>query len=94
MKVKARLIVAAPVAAIVLCAAAPVQAAPADDNQRRQSAAPRLNNQGDLSQKLDKKDGVIRPEGNVDDAMEKKTPKLDDKLVVPPPGGDPDVQPK
>lgn len=52
---------------------------------------------GDLSDKLNKSNGVIRPEGGVDPAMQKPAPATGPMPVIPPPGspgGAKDVQPK
>lgn len=48
---------------------------------------------GSLSDKLNKSNGVIRPEGAVDPKMEKSAPATGATPVIPPPAA-PDVQPK
>ena len=52
---------------------------------------------GDLSDKLNATDGVIRPEGNVDPAIRKPAPAVGSTPVIPPPGspgGQRGVEPK
>jgi hypothetical protein len=52
---------------------------------------------GSLSDKLNKTNGVIRPEGAVDPKMQKAAPETGSTRVIPPPGspgGPTDVQPK
>ncbi|PPQ40770.1 hypothetical protein CH337_13685 [Rhodoblastus acidophilus] len=52
---------------------------------------------GALSDRLDKSNGVITPERNLDPAMGRKPPPVNDPTVIPPPGapgGDPNVRPK
>jgi hypothetical protein len=41
---------------------------------------------GDLSEKLDKSNGVIHPQGAVDPGMDKKAPSVGATPVIPPPG--------
>lgn len=41
---------------------------------------------GDLSEKLDRTNGVIHPQGAVDPGMDKKAPAVGDTPVIPPPG--------
>jgi hypothetical protein len=51
-----------------------------------------------LSQRLDRSDGVIQPPSNVDPQMRVAPPQTGDKMPVVPapgsPGGDPSVKPK
>jgi hypothetical protein len=71
-------------------------AAPAADAVPGQAAAPKtdLSDQtGSLSQKLNRTNGVIRPEGAVDPAMEKPAPAAGATPVIRPPSA-PDAQPK
>ena len=53
---------------------------------------------GNLSEKLEKSNGVIKPREDVDPRIAKPTPpeRLPTPVIPPPgsPGGDPDVQPK
>ena len=50
---------------------------------------------GDLSNKLDKDNGVVRPQGSVDPGMEKTPPRTTgDTPVIKPPTDDSSVQPK
>lgn len=52
---------------------------------------------GNLSDKLNKSNGVIRPEGDVDPKMQKAAPATGSMPVIPPPGapgGQTGVQPK
>jgi hypothetical protein len=95
MRINANLLAAASLAAVILCAAAPAQSAPAGDQTPPNSVAPGQNSKGNLSEKLEKRNGVIRPQGDVDTGIEKQTPRTDDKSVIKPPsGGDSNVQPK
>lgn len=52
------------------------------------------NSHGSLSEKLDKTNGVIRPNSAVDPGMEKPAPSAGATPVITPPGGDAGVQPK
>ena len=72
--------------------AAPGQNAPGQfDSQAR-------NGDQNLSDRLDRSSGVIRPRDNVDPGMHVPPPATGDKLPVVPvpgsPGGDPSVKPK
>jgi hypothetical protein len=53
---------------------------------------------GDLSERLNRSGGVIKPPENVDPGLQKKPPEDSAKMpVIPPPGtpgGDPNVKPK
>jgi len=53
---------------------------------------------GNLSDRLNRSGGVIKPPENVDPGLQKKPPDDSDKMpVIPPPGtpgGNPDVKPK
>lgn len=52
---------------------------------------------GNLSDKLNRSDGVIHPEGDIDPAMRKPAPPTGATPVIPPPGapgGDTTIQPK
>jgi hypothetical protein len=52
---------------------------------------------GNLSDKLNRNNGVIHPEGDIDPAMRKPAPPTGAMPVIPPPGapgGDTTIQPK
>jgi hypothetical protein len=53
---------------------------------------------GDLSERLNRSEGVIKPPDNVDPGLQRKPPDDSAKMpVIPPPGspgGDPNVKPK
>lgn len=52
---------------------------------------------GNLSDKLNRNNGVIHPEGDIDPAMRKPAPPTGATPVIPPPGapgGDTTIQPK
>lgn len=52
---------------------------------------------GNLSEKLNRNNGVIHPEGDIDPAMRKPAPPTGATPVIPPPGapgGDTAIQPK
>ena len=78
-------------AGAVLCHAALAQqaAGPGADAP----AADLAKQKGNLSDKLNKSNGVIRPEGAVDPNMEKPAPSTGATRVIPPPAA-PEVQPK
>lgn len=98
MTVKASGIVAA--AAFALFAAASTQSAFSDASGQPGAQPPKTDLQdktGDLSEKLDKSNGVIHPEGAVDPGMAKKAPPVGNTPVIPPPGAPSsgtDAQPK
>lgn len=83
-----------------LCNPALAQAASATD-AIPEKAAPGANvpdtdlskQSGNLSDKLNKTNGVIHPDGGVDPKMQKPAPATGAMSVIPPPG-DPGVQPK
>jgi hypothetical protein len=89
-------------AAIALVAqiAGPVavaQPAPTDENRLQSPDTDIAKKRGDLSDKLDSSNGVIRPEGSIDPGMQKPTPPAGPMPLIPPPGGqggDPRAQPK
>jgi hypothetical protein len=94
------LIAAAP--SLVVAFAAPLAAQPhpsatPDQNAPTQFDAQAPSRDQNLSERLDRSDGVIRPR-NVDPEMHVPPPATADKMpVVPPPGstgGDPTVKPK
>ncbi len=85
MTVKASGIIAA--AAFVLFAAASAQPALSDANGQTNAQPPKTDLQdktGDLSEKLDKSNGVIHPKGAVDPDMAKKAPPVGNTPVIPP----------
>ena len=87
MTVKSERIIAA--AAVVLFAAASAQSAFSDANGQPSAQPPKTDLQdkkGDLSEKLDKSNGVIHPKGAVDPGMAKKAPAVGNTPVIPPPG--------
>jgi hypothetical protein len=53
---------------------------------------------GNLSERLNRSEGVIKPPDNVDPGLQRKPPEDSAKMpVIPPPGspgGDPNVKPK
>jgi hypothetical protein len=73
-------------------------AGPADPGSADATPRTDLSNQsGSLSEKLNKTNGVIRPEGVIDAQMEKEAPHIGTTPVIPPPGGssgETDGQPK
>ena len=78
----------AAVALIALFAAGPAPAASSAGGQS-DAQPPKTDLQdkeGDLSEKLDKSNGVIRPQGAVDPGMDKKAPSVGETPVIPPPG--------
>jgi hypothetical protein len=100
MRAKAALIIAATVSSAIVFVAASGRAATADEPARPDAGAPKTDlgtTKGDLSEKLDKSNGVVRPQGSVDPGIEKKAPAVGDAPVIRPPGapdGDSNVQPK
>jgi hypothetical protein len=88
--------IAASILAFAIGGAAAQAAAP--EEKAPNAAAPKTDLQskkGDLSNKLDKDNGVVRPQGGVDPGMEKKPPpSMGDTPVIKPPTDDSDVQPK
>jgi hypothetical protein len=71
------------------CARGLAQDAPAPTDLSKKS--------GDLSDKLNATDGVIRPDANIDPAMRKPAPAEGSMPIIPPPGapgGAQDVEPK
>jgi hypothetical protein len=100
MRARDVLIMAATVSFAFAFAAASGRPAAADEPARPNPVAPKTDlgaMKGDLSEKLDKSNGVIRPQGGVDPAIEKKAPAVGDTPVIRPPGapgGDSNVQPK
>jgi hypothetical protein len=75
-------------ALIILGAGGPASAASSSQDQSG-AEAPKTDLQdkkGDLSEKLDKSNGVIHPQGAVDPGMDKKAPAIGDTPVIPPPG--------
>jgi hypothetical protein len=88
--------IAAPILALVIGSAAAQAAAP--EEKAPNAAAPKTDLQskkGDLSNKLDKVNGVVRPQGSVDPSMEKTPPpSVGDTPVIKPPTDDSTVQPK
>ena len=86
MRVKTGAIVAA--AALILLAGQPAFAASSAGGQS-DAQPPKTdlqNKKGDLSEKLDKSNGVIHPQGPVDPGMNKKPPATGDSPVITPPG--------
>jgi hypothetical protein len=67
---------------------------------RAEQDAPHPSNSagGDLSEKLNRSEGVIKPRQNVDPELQVQPPESADKMpVIPPPGtqgGNSDVRPK
>jgi hypothetical protein len=63
-------------------------AGPADPGSADTAPRTDLSNQSSsLSEKLNRTNGVIRPEGVVDPKMEKEAPHTGTMPVIPPPGG-------
>jgi hypothetical protein len=89
-----KILISAAVAAFAnLAAAAPS----GDTTQGSPNAAPKtdLSHQsGSLSEKLNRTNGVVHPEGAVDPKMEKGAPDTGTMPVIPPPNGGTDGQPK
>ncbi|HLH48418.1 MAG TPA: hypothetical protein VKV96_03665 [Roseiarcus sp.] len=86
MRAKSEWIIVA--AAFALFAAASTQASPADSGDQTSAQPPKTDLQdkkGDLSEKLDKSNGVIHPKGAVDPGMAKKAPPVGNTPVIPPP---------
>ncbi len=80
--------IAVAIALIMMSAAEPALAASSAASQP-DAEAPKTdlqNKKGDLSEKLDKTNGVIHPQGAVDPGMDKKAPSVGDTPVIPPPG--------
>lgn len=75
-------------ALIVLGAAGPAPAASSagEQSDAQQPKTDLQDKKGDLSEKLDKSNGVIHPQGAVDPGMDKKAPSVGDTPVIPPPG--------
>jgi len=99
-----RTITALVFAGAVLCHAAAAQQtapAPTAPNAIPEKLAPGADapatdlsgKQGNLSDKLNKSNGVIRPEGAVDPKMQKQAPATGSTRVIAPPTA-PDAQPK
>ena len=87
MRAKINAIVAA-AALVALGAAGPACAASSAAGQS-DAQPPKTDLQdkkGDLSEKLDKSNGVIHPQGAVDPGMDKKAPSVGETPVIPPPG--------
>ena len=88
--------IAAPILALAIGGASAQAVAPQE--QAPNAAAPKTDLQskkGDLSNKLDKDNGVVRPQGSVDPGMEKKPPpSMGDTPMIKPPTDDSDAQPK
>jgi hypothetical protein len=88
---------------VVACPGAAFAAEPGPSAAPGQNAPSQFDSQarrGDqnLSDRLDRSGGVIRPPGNVDPGMHVPPPATGDKMPVVPapdsPGGDPTVKPK
>jgi hypothetical protein len=80
-------IAAAAAALAALCAASALAASSTGDHPDAQPPKTDLQTKsGDLSDKLDKSNGVIHPRGAVDPGIDKKAPPVGDKPVIPPPG--------
>jgi hypothetical protein len=76
-------------AALIMLGAAGSASAASTGTDQSDAQAPKTDLQdkkGDLSEKLDKANGVIHPKGAVDPAMDKKAPSIGDTPVIPPPG--------
>jgi hypothetical protein len=74
-------------ALIALGAAGPAPAASSAEQPEAQPPKTDLQDKkGDLSEKLDKSNGVIHPQGAVDPGMDKKAPSVGQMPVIPPPG--------
>jgi hypothetical protein len=89
------LVIACPVAAF---AAEPIPNAVPGQNAPGQFDSQARRGDQNLSDRLDRSSGVIRPPGNVDPAIHVAPPATGDKMPVVPapgsPGGDPSVKPK
>ena len=76
-------------AAFAMLGAASAASAASSDGTQPDGQAPKTDLQdkkGDLSEKLDKSNGVIHPQGAVDPGMDKKAPSVGATPVIPPPG--------
>jgi hypothetical protein len=76
---------------LIFCAAVSVRADPVEQRPSDDPA-------GNLSEKLERSEGVIKPRENVDPGLHVQPPESADKMpVIPPPGtpeGNRDVRPK
>jgi hypothetical protein len=82
--------------ALAFCASIGTVCAQTNDNPPPETS---VTGPGDLSEKLNKTNGVIRPKGNVDPGIRKLAPVPDPNTtpVIPPPGtpgGSPGPEPK
>ncbi|MDR3449968.1 MAG: hypothetical protein P4M15_09550 [Alphaproteobacteria bacterium] len=86
----------APLVAVLLCLAGASARAQSGEAPNTDIAPP--SKQENLSDKLDKSNGVIKPQDDVDPAMTKPAPQTNQPTRIVPapgsPGGDPKVQPK
>jgi hypothetical protein len=89
-------VVAASILALAIGNAAANAAAP--EEKTPPAAAPKTdlqNKKGDLSNKLDRDNGVVHPQGSVDPGMEKTPPAtMGDTPVIKPPTDGSGVKPK
>jgi hypothetical protein len=86
-------------ATLMAGAAAWAEPLPSDrDRQPRSETEGQAPSSQDLSERLDRQRGVIRPPQSVDPGMQVSPPDPDTRMpVVPPPGspgGDPTIEPK
>ena len=93
MTIRASGIIAAAAFALAVASTQPVSADASGQPSAQPPKTDLQDKKGDLSEKLDKSNGVIRPEGGVDPGMAKKAPPVGNTPVIPPRSGT-DVQPK
>jgi hypothetical protein len=90
-------IVLLPFIILLGCVPAMSQNAPAPANPEGVPPTDLSRENGDLSDKLNSTNGVIRPEGDIDPGMRKPAPAEGTTPVIPPPGapgGPQGVEPK